>query len=229
MSRCVHISAAVASRHTGCELGSPSTRRCMRSRSRYSSSEWNAARRRIAFSTLRTPSSSSISSEPVEEPMNTLTPQAPGSRSSVGKLVGVLARGAHIEREVAMHAVMPARDLVGQRRGAGRGRLGVGHLEHRRDAAQHRAARTGFQVLLVGQAGLAHVHVAVDHARQHMQAAAVDHLGGGRADIADRGDPAAGNGQIAHALAVLVDDRAALQDQVVAARHRTSTYSNPRP
>ena len=80
--RCVHMSAAVASRQTGCERGSPSTRRFMRSRRRYSSSEWKAARRLIAFSTARTPSSSSIKSEPVDEPMNTLTPQTPGSRSS---------------------------------------------------------------------------------------------------------------------------------------------------
>ena len=135
------------------------------------------------------------------------------------ELMGVLARAPDIEREVAVHAVMPARDLVGQRRGVGGGRLGVGHLEHRGDAAQHRAARAGFQVLLVRQARLAQMHMAVDHARQHVQAPAVDHLGGGRSDIADRGDPAAGDGQIAHALAVLVDDRAALQDQVVAARH----------
>ena len=119
---------------------------------------------------------------------------AAGARQPLqrGELMGVLARGADIEGKVAMHAVMRARDLVGQRLRAGGGRLGVRHLEHRGDAAQHRAARAGFQVLLVGEAGLAEMHVAVDHARQHVQAAAVDRLGGGGADVADGGDPAAG-------------------------------------
>ena len=118
----------------------------------------------------RTPSSSSISSEPVEEPMNTLT--AAGARQPLefAEVVGVLARGADIEGKVAMHAVVRALDLVGERRGGGGGRIGVGHLEHRGDAAEHRAARAGFQIFLVGQAGLAKMHVAVDHARQHMQA-----------------------------------------------------------
>ena len=95
------------------------------------------------------------------------------------ELMGILARSAHIEREIAVHPMMSALDLVGQRRRAGGRRLGVGHLEHRGDAAKHGAARTGLQVLLVRQAGLAHMHVAVDHAGQHMQAPAVDHLGGG--------------------------------------------------
>ncbi len=97
-------------------------------------------------------SSSSTSSEPVEEPMNTLTPAQPGSRSSSRQVLGVLARAADQEGEVAMHAVTAALDLVGQRLGAGGGRIGVRHLEHRGDAAQHRAARARFQVFLVGQA-----------------------------------------------------------------------------
>ena len=74
--------------------------------------------------------------------------------------------------------------------------------------------------------------MAVDHARQDVQAAAIDDLGRRRPGIADGGDPACRNGQVAHALAVLVDDRAALENEVEAACHRalaTSTYSNPRP
>ena len=59
-----------------------------------------------ALSTARTPSSSSISSEPVEEPMNTFTPQTPGSTFQFAQVLGVLARGADIEGKVAMHAVM---------------------------------------------------------------------------------------------------------------------------
>ncbi len=68
------------------------------------------------------------------------------------ELMGILARSAHIKREIAVHPMMSALDLVGQRRRAGGRRLGVGHLEHSGDAAKHGAARTGLQVLLVRQA-----------------------------------------------------------------------------
>ena len=44
--------------------------------------EWKVARRFTWLSTSRTPSSSATSRVPVEAPMNTLTPQHPGSRSS---------------------------------------------------------------------------------------------------------------------------------------------------
>ncbi len=82
--RCVHRSAVVTSRHTWCELGSPGTRRGLRSSRRNSSSEWKAARR-VVFSRMAvTPGSSATSSEPVDEPMNTLMPAEPGRRSSSG-------------------------------------------------------------------------------------------------------------------------------------------------
>src|SRR4051812_3052733 len=63
------------------------------------------------------------------------------------------------------------------------------------------------------------MHVAVDHAGQDVQAAAIDDLGRRRADIADCCDPAARNGEISLALAVLVDDRAALENEVETACH----------
>ena len=54
--------------------------------------------------------------------------------------------------------------------------------------------------------GLAEMHLGVDHAGQDVQALAVDHLaGGGLRQRADRGDPAVGDADIAHALAVLID------------------------
>ena len=77
-----------------------------------------------------------------------------------------------------MHAVVRALDLVGQRLGGGGGRVGVRHLEHRRDAAQHRRARAGFEIFLVGQPRLAEMHMAVDHAGQDVQAPAVDGFAG---------------------------------------------------
>ena len=80
--RWVQVSAATSSRQTGCEDGSPGTRSDSRSRRRYSSSEWKAARRRVFFRMAATPSSSSTSRSPVDAPMNTFIPAAPGSRSS---------------------------------------------------------------------------------------------------------------------------------------------------
>ena len=117
--------------------------------------------------------------------------------------------------------------LVGERFGVDGGRLGVGHLEHRRDAAHHGGVRAGLQIFLVGEARLAHVHVAVDDARQHVQAAAIDDLGGGAGQLADPGDAAAGNGDITDAFAVVIDDRAALEDQVVAFRHNNPPIPIP--
>ncbi|GJE44942.1 hypothetical protein AEGHOMDF_4135 [Methylobacterium soli] len=79
--RRVAFRAASGERQTGCEDGSPGTRRSLRARSIGSSSAWKAARRRIRLRISRTPASSSTRSEPVEEPTKTLMPAAPGRRS----------------------------------------------------------------------------------------------------------------------------------------------------
>ena len=79
-----------------------------------------------------------------------------------------------------MHAMVAALHLVGERLGGDRERIGVRHLEHRGDAAHHGAARAGLEIFLVGQAGLAEMHLGVDHAGQDVQALAVDDLGGRR-------------------------------------------------
>jgi hypothetical protein len=84
--------------------------------------------------------------------------------------------------------------------------IGVGHFEHGRDAAHDGAARTGFQVLLVGEARLAKVHLGVDHAGQDVQAGAVDDFGRrGLSKSADCCNAATRDGNVAHALAVLID------------------------
>ena len=94
------------------------------------------------------------------------------------QILHILAGAADEEREIAMHAVAAALHLVGEGcLGDGQG-IGVRHLEHRGDAAHHGAARTGFEVFLVGQARLAEMHLGVDHAGQDVQALAVDHLAG---------------------------------------------------
>ena len=81
-SRRVERTAASTSRTSGWLVQSPSRARGRRSARRASSSEWNAARRWMERSTASTPSSSGTSRSPVEAPMNTLTPQQPGRRSS---------------------------------------------------------------------------------------------------------------------------------------------------
>ena len=64
------------------------------------------------------------------------------------------------------------------------------------------------------EARLAEVHLAVDHAGQHVQAARVDHLGRRRgARVADGSDTAAPDADVALADAVVVDDCATL-DQI---------------
>ncbi len=140
----------------------------------------------------------------------------------------VVAGAADEEREIAMHAVTARLHLGGKSRFGDRQRIGVRHFEHRGDAAHHGAARTGFQVFLVGQARLAEMHLRVHHAGQDVQALAVDHLGRrGLPERTDRGDPPVGDGDVAHALAVLIDHGAGLQNQIVGLAHRSSCSARP--
>ncbi|MGY2921516.1 hypothetical protein ACVWYP_007146 [Bradyrhizobium sp. USDA 3262] len=138
--------------------------------------------------------------------MNTLTPAQPRGALELRQIPHVLAGAADEEREIAMHAMAAALDLVGERLFRDRQRIGVRHLEHGGDPAHHRAARAGLEVFLLGQPGLAEMHLGVHHAGQDVQALAVDHLAGrSLTERADRGDAAARDTDIAHALAVLID------------------------
>ncbi len=59
---------------------------------------------------------------------------------------------------------------------------------------------------LAALARLTEMHLRIHHAGQDMQALAVDRLGGGSLPkLADRGDPAIGDADVADALAVLID------------------------
>jgi len=122
------------------------------------------------------------------------------------QILHIVAGAADEEGEIAMHAVMAGLHLGGEGRLGHRQRIGVGHLEHRGDAAHHGAARTGFQILFMRQTGLAEMNLRVHHAGQDVQALAVDDFGG-RAlrQRTDRGDAAIEDADIAHALAVLID------------------------
>jgi hypothetical protein len=124
------------------------------------------------------------------------------------------------EGEIAVHAVVAAPHLVGQSLGARGLRIGVGHLEHRRNAAHDSGAGAGFQILLVVEPRLAEMDLGVDDAGQDMQPPAVDlALGAGLGEIADMRDGASPHADVALDAAVLIDDDAALEDQVVGLGH----------
>ena len=104
-------------------------------------------RRRGGGSALRiasTPSSSATRRRPVEEPMNTLIPAAPGRRSSSGMIGDIVMRAADPEGEVAMHAALRPGELVGERLGAGRraDRCWAFRTRPSRRRAQPRASRS---------------------------------------------------------------------------------------
>src|SRR6185312_3139213 len=135
-----------------------------------------------------------------------LHPGTAGRAFELGQVLNVLAGTADEEGEIAMHAMPAALDLVGEGLLRHRQRIGVRHLEHGGHPAHDRAARARLQIFLVGQPGLAEMHLRVHHAGQDMQALAIDDFGGARPpQSADFGDAARANADVAHALAVLVD------------------------
>ena len=120
-----------------------------------------------------------------------------------------------------MHTVGGAAHLVGQRFLARRQRLGVRHFEDRRYAAQHSGPRASLEVFLVLQPRLAEMHLAVDHAGEDVQPTAIDHLPGlRRAQGANRGDAPGGDADVALPLPVVIDDDAALQNEIERLCHR---------
>ena len=129
-----------------------------------------------------------------------------GQALELGEIGDVFMRAADPEGEVAMHAAFRPGELVGERLGAGRRRVGVGHFEHRGHAAEHGRARAGLQVLLVNEARLAKMDLGIDHAGKNVKAAAIEAFAGrGSAQGADRGDPAVANADVANADPVVVD------------------------
>src|SRR5262249_15604073 len=75
---------------------------------------------------------------------------------------------------------------------------------------------------------LAEVHLGVDDARKDMQTAGVDHLRGRRLpQIAQRRDAPAMDPDVAHALAIVVDDGRPLQNEVETLGHSASAACFP--
>ena len=147
--------------------------------------------------------------------MNTLTPAAPGSFSELRQLLDILPRGADEEGEVAIHAPAPAPHLIGERLSAHRRRLGVRHLEHGGDAAEHGRPAAGFQVLLVLEPRLAEMHLGIDDAWQDMQAGRVQGpagvLGG---EGANRDDSAVFHSDIGRPFAGMIDEGRAFDEEI---------------
>jgi len=136
------------------------------------------------------------------------------------EMPSVVGGRTHKKREVAMHAVMATPDLIRQGFRVHGQRIGVGHLEYGGDPAHHCRKRAALQVFLVGKPGLAKMDLGVDHPGQQVQPAAINHLAGGSLrQIADGGETAGTHAEVTQAFAVMVDDRAAFEDQVVAIGH----------
>ena len=115
-----------------------------------------------------------------------------------------------------MHAVAGAPYLVRQGFWRGGERLRIGHFKHGGDAAHDGGAAAAFQVFLVFSARFAEMHLAVDDAGENMKTLAIDHLGG--AALVEYSKPcnaAAGNGNVALVGSVMVDNGAALENEII--------------
>ena len=130
------------------------------------------------------------------------------------KRADVMRRGADVERIIAMHASLRARELVFEGE-AGRGRrMGVRHFEDGRDPAQNRGAAAALRIFLVFIAGLAEMHLGIDHARQHVEASRLENGGRFRGQVSDGGDAATADAHIGFADSVWAGDRSAADEQV---------------
>ncbi len=140
---------------------------------------------------------------------------ATGKALELAQQMGIVAGAAHIEGEIAEHAVGGAGHLVGQGFGRSRQRLGVGHLEYAGHATHDGGAATGFEVFLVFGTGLAEMHLAVDDTGENVEASAIEGFGGAAfGETANSGNAAIGYGNVADADAVVVHDGGAFEDQV---------------
>ena len=92
----------------------------------------------------------------------------------------------------------------------------VGHVNDGRDAAAHRRGRSGREVLLVGNPGIAEVHVGIDQAGQDVQIGGIDCLPTFWQSVvcADCDDPALIDGDAALERRLRGYDRPVFHDQI---------------
>ena len=105
-----------------------------------------------------------------------LHPRATRKRLEGAQLGCVVGGGAHVEGVVAVHPPAGPLELVAEGGGSGGGRAGVGHLEDAGHSPQDGRGAARGQVFLVGEAGLAEVHLGVDDPGQDVQASCLDPL-----------------------------------------------------
>jgi hypothetical protein len=149
---------------------------------------------------------------------------ASGELLQPGEAADVLLGGADEEGKIAPGAPVRSPDLVRQVGGRNRRRVGVRHLEDRGDATQDCRPRPAFEVFLVLVAGLAEMHLAVDHAGQYVQAFRLeDGFRRRRRQIANRRDPAVGHADIRVHPAGGGQASAAPNNQIVTFSHCGST------
>ena len=146
--------------------------------------------------------------------------QHAGQHFQFAEVLGVLARGTDIESEIAMHAVMAARDFVGEGIGRGRGGsvFGISNtaVTPPSTAPREPVSRSSLWV----RPGSRKCTWLSMTPGQQVQTLAVDGLARrGPRQVADRRELAGADAEIARALAVVVDDGAALEDQVVGVCH----------
>ncbi len=133
-----------------------------------------------------------------------------------GKQVRVVVGRAGVEGVVRVHAAFCARELVFHHFRRGRRRIGVRHLEHGRNAAERRRARTAFEIFLPFEARLTEVDLAVDHAGKDMEAVRFEHLAGlAGVERPDGGDLPIFHSHITDGDPARRCNRSALDDQVV--------------
>ena len=153
----------------------------------------------------------------------------------------VVVCGAEVERIVGRGYFCRTGEFLLQAFERNGGRIRIGHLHVRGDAAADRCRRLAADIGFVGHARLAEMHLVVDHARQHQFTAGVDHAGrdaggsacfrprccsdfcpssdfclcAGVAARADTGDAVAFDDDISVETAPLVDECAVVDDDPV--------------
>ncbi len=148
-----------------------------------------------------------------------------GQSLELAEIRDVVMRAADPEGEVTMHPAFRPGELVGERLGAGRRRVGVWHFEHGGHAAKHGRARPGLQILLVNEARLAKMDLGIDHAGNNVQAAAIDTLARrGLAQGADPGYAPVAQADVANADPVVVDHGPVGQDAIETRRHGLTSF-----
>ncbi len=129
-------------------------------------------------------------------------------RIEMPDVLDVVVGRAEIERVVDARDFGRARVFCFERRAIHRGRSGVRHFHVAGNAAGEAGARFALDVGLVGEAGLAEVHLVVDHARQQPAAVGIEHaLAAARGEILpDAMDAAVADADVARFATAFVDD-----------------------